>query len=52
MICTCDESPLFPKCLKEFKDCGKQSSGGYSTGKWSDDDDWHGPFTPIFGPNK
>jgi hypothetical protein len=24
---------------------------GYSTGKWSDDDDWS-PITPIFGPNR
>ena len=24
---------------------------GYSTGKWSDDDDWS-PITPVFGPNR
>lgn len=22
---------------------------GYSTGKWSDDDDWKGPFIPFLG---
>jgi hypothetical protein len=25
---------------------------GYSTGKWSDDDDVHPTITPIFGPNR
>ena len=25
---------------------------GYSTGKWSDDDDAHPTITPIFGPNR
>jgi|688.fasta_scaffold13100_35 hypothetical protein len=25
---------------------------GYSTGKWSDDDDMHPTITPIFGPNR
>jgi hypothetical protein len=25
---------------------------GYSTGKWSDDDDSHPTITPFFGPNK
>jgi hypothetical protein len=24
---------------------------GYSTGKWSDDDDIHPTITPVFGPN-
>jgi len=24
---------------------------GYSTGKWSDDDDWN-PITPFMGPNR
>ena len=24
---------------------------GYSTGKWSDEDDWS-PITPVFGPNR
>jgi hypothetical protein len=25
---------------------------GYSTGKWSDDDDMHPTITPVFGPNR
>jgi hypothetical protein len=25
---------------------------GYSTGKWSDDDDIHPTITPLFGPNR
>ncbi len=25
---------------------------GYSTGKWSDDDDIHPTITPVFGPNR
>jgi len=25
---------------------------GYSTGKWSDDDDYKGPITGFFGPNR
>ncbi len=25
---------------------------GYSTGKWSDDDDWKGPFIPFLGAIK
>ncbi len=28
-----------------------ESNIGYSTGKWSDDDDWN-PITPFFGPNR
>ena len=32
--------------------CGSKNESGYSTGKWSDDDDWHGPFTPFLGQNK
>jgi hypothetical protein len=29
-----------------------QRSSGYSTGKWSDDDDMHPTITPVFGPNR
>jgi len=25
---------------------------GYSTGKWSDEDDSHPVITPVFGPNR
>ena len=25
---------------------------GYSTGKWSDEDDAHPVITPVFGPNR
>jgi len=32
--------------------CGAKSEAGYSTGKWSDDDDAHPTITPIFGPNR
>ena len=49
MICTCDQSPLFPKCLKEYKECGKERFGGYSTGKWSDDDDYKVPIITFRG---
>ena len=28
-----------------------RSEVGYSTGKWSDDDD-HNPITPFLGPNR
>jgi len=30
--------------------CGARSEPGYSTGKWSDDDDFG--ITPFFGPNR
>jgi hypothetical protein len=29
-----------------------RSEVGYSTGKWSDDDDYKGPITPFIGPNR
>jgi len=32
--------------------CGAKSESGYSTGKWSDDDDMHPTITPVFGPNR
>lgn len=28
------------------------NEAGYSTGKWSEDDDVHPTITPIFGPNR
>jgi len=28
------------------------NTAGYSTGKWSDDDDIHPTITPLFGPNR
>ena len=28
------------------------SQSGYSTGKWSDEDDLHPTITPVFGPNR
>jgi hypothetical protein len=30
--------------------CGSKNEGGYSTGKWSDDDDFG--ITPFLGPNR
>jgi hypothetical protein len=30
----------------------KDNTVGYSTGKWSDDDDMHPTITPLFGPNR
>jgi hypothetical protein len=30
----------------------KDNTAGYSTGKWSDDDDMHPTITPLFGPNR
>jgi len=29
-----------------------ERESGYSTGKWSDDDDMHPTITPVFGPNR
>jgi hypothetical protein len=50
MICVCEGSPVFPRCQKEFIDCEREgSTGGYSTGKWSDDDDMHPTITPFLG---
>ena len=48
-ICICDDSPLFPRCMKTADFCEKKEAG-YSTGKWSDDDDMG--ITPFFGPNR
>ncbi len=30
----------------------QEVQSGYSTGKWSDDDDMHPTITPVFGPNR
>lgn len=29
-----------------------KSEVGYSTGKWSDDDDYKGPITPFYGKQR
>jgi hypothetical protein len=34
------------------KDPDMDPIAGYSTGKWSDDDDIHPTITPVFGPNR
>jgi hypothetical protein len=53
MICICDGSRLFPRCDRNGDGkCTKKSESGYSTGKWSDDDDIHPTITPVFGPNR
>jgi hypothetical protein len=48
-------SSVWGKVLEGIKAIEKELSPnpqiGYSTGKWSDDDDWS-PITPIFGPNR
>ncbi len=33
----------------ENKEKEEERIVGYSTGKWSDDDDWKGPFIPFLG---
>ncbi len=33
----------------ENKEKEEEHIVGYSTGKWSDDDDWKGPFIPFLG---
>jgi len=37
--------------FEEDIDKDPELESGYSTGKWSDDDDWS-PITPVFGPNR
>jgi hypothetical protein len=34
------------------EDIDKDPEVGYSTGKWSDEDDRHPVITPVFGPNR
>jgi hypothetical protein len=34
------------------KDPDMDPISGYSTGKWSDEDDSHPVITPVFGPNR
>ena len=38
--------------LVNYVDELEEKEIGYSTGKWSDDDDMHPTITPIFGPNR
>lgn len=38
--------------LEAFLEHESQEISGYSTGKWSDDDDMHPTITPVFGPNR
>jgi len=48
-VCICEDSPLFPRCMKTAEFCEKKEVG-YSTGKWSEDDDFG--ITPFLGPNR
>jgi hypothetical protein len=51
MICKCDGSGLFPRCDRNGQGkCPKIQEVGYSTGKWSEDDDFG--ITPFLGPNR
>jgi hypothetical protein len=54
MRCTCDRSSLFPRCDRnaECPKSPREFEAGYSTGKWSDDDDMHPTITPFFGQNR
>jgi len=38
--------------FQEDIDKDPELQSGYSTGKWSDEDDAHPTITPFFGPNK
>jgi hypothetical protein len=38
--------------LEPYTEIKPKSKSGYSTGKWSDDDDIHPTITPVFGPNR
>ena len=38
--------------LEPYTEINPKSESGYSTGKWSDDDDIHPTITPVFGPNR
>jgi hypothetical protein len=49
MICTCEGSPTFPRCQKDFIDCERSKSPGYSFSKWSDNDDIHPNITAFLG---
>jgi len=50
-ICICDESKMFPRCDRNGDNkCPKKNEVGYSTGKWSDDDDFG--IVPFLGPNR
>lgn len=44
MICTCDNSPLFPRCIKELSDCNRSKKiPGYmqTPPDWCDDCNTH-----------
>jgi len=38
--------------FQEDIDKDPELQSGYSTGKWSDEDDSHPVITPVFGPNR
>jgi hypothetical protein len=38
--------------LEAYIELEDKPKSGYSTGKWSDDDDVHPTITPVFGPNR
>jgi len=38
--------------LETYIELEDKPQPGYSTGKWSDDDDVHPTITPVFGPNR
>ena len=46
----CDESYEIGKLDGPHK-CKSESKNGYSTGKWSDEDDFS-PITPFLGKNR
>ncbi len=50
-ICVCYRSKMFPRCDRNGENkCPKKLEAGYSTGKWSDDDDFG--IVPFLGPNR
>jgi hypothetical protein len=47
--CGAMDDDMLPRRTYNEPDLNK---AGYSTGKWSDDDDMHPTITPVFGPNR
>jgi hypothetical protein len=47
--CGAMDDDMLPRRIYNEPDLNE---AGYSTGKWSDDDDMHPTITPIFGPNR
>ena len=47
-----DSKPLEDDETYQIDNIDIKTQAGYSTGKWSDDDDVHPTITPIFGPNR